>query len=95
VVKAIERRLLSWKNIKYVSLGGRVTFINLVSSSIPIFYLSFFKMPFCVWKAIVKLQRHFLWGCVAGGCGKIPSVRWDDVCVRKKEGVVSKESRVV
>jgi hypothetical protein len=43
VVKAIERRLLSWKN-KYVSLGGRVVLINSVLSSIPIFYLSFLKM---------------------------------------------------
>ncbi|GAU51438.1 hypothetical protein TSUD_413380, partial [Trifolium subterraneum] len=71
VVKAIERRLMSWKN-KYVSLGGRVVLINSVLAAIPIFYLSFLKLPNCVWKSIVKIQRNFLWGGVVGGSSKIP-----------------------
>ncbi|PNY13366.1 ribonuclease H [Trifolium pratense] len=85
VVKAIEKRLLSWKN-KYVSLGGRVVLINSVLYSIPIFYLSFLKMSSSVWKTIVKLQRHFLWGDVLGESGKISWVKWEDVCRPKQEG---------
>jgi hypothetical protein len=55
-------------------------------ASIPIFYLSYFKMPICVWKLIVRIQRQFLWGGVAGGSSKIPWVRWEEVCRPKKEG---------
>jgi hypothetical protein len=94
MVKAIERRLLSWKN-KYVSLGGRVVLINSVLASIPIFYLSYFKMPICVWKLIVRIQRQFLWGGVAGGSSKIPWVRWEEVCRPKRGRLGSKKFNVV
>jgi hypothetical protein len=66
VIKAIEKRLASWRN-RYVSLGGRVILLNSILSLIPIFYLSFFKLPMSVWKSIVKLERNFLW--VGGGGG--------------------------
>jgi hypothetical protein len=94
IVKAIERRLLSWKN-KYVSLGGRVVLINSVLASIPIFYFSYFKMPICVWKLIVRIQRQFLWGGVAGGSSKIPWVRWEEVCRPKRGRLGSKKFNVV
>ncbi|XP_058769032.1 uncharacterized mitochondrial protein AtMg01250-like [Vicia villosa] len=44
VVKNIRRRLSSWKG-RNISMGGRVTLINSVLNSIPIFTLSFFKIP--------------------------------------------------
>jgi hypothetical protein len=84
-VKAIENRLFSWKN-KYVSPGGRVVLINSVLASIPIFYLSFFKMPSGVRRDIIRLQRNFLWGTSASGGNKITWVSWRDVCRPKKEG---------
>jgi exonuclease III len=85
VLDAIENRLHSWKN-KYVSLGGRVVLINSVLASIPIFYLSYMKLPSGVRKAIIRLQRNFLWGTSASGESKIPWVRWSDVCRPKKDG---------
>jgi hypothetical protein len=85
VVEAIENRLLSWKN-RYVSLGGRVVLINSVLASIPIFYLSYLKIPTGVRKAIIHLQRNFLWGISSSGRCKIPWVSWGDVCRPKKEG---------
>ncbi|MCH88010.1 LINE-1 reverse transcriptase like [Trifolium medium] len=85
VLKAIESRLQSWKN-KYVSLGGRVVLINSVLESIPIFFLSFLKMPTGVRKAIIRLQRNFLWGTSASGGSKILWVSWGDVCRSKKDG---------
>lgn len=36
-------------------------------NSIPIFYLSFMKMPIKVWRKIVRIQIEFLWGGVMGG----------------------------
>jgi len=41
----------------YISLGGRVVLINSVLNSIPIFFLSFLKMPIAVWKKVVRIQR--------------------------------------
>jgi hypothetical protein len=59
--------------------------INSVLNSIPIYYLSFMKMPVVVWKKIVRLQREFLWGGVGGG-KKINWVKWMSVCKRKEDG---------
>jgi hypothetical protein len=56
-----------------------------VLNSIPIYYLSFMKMPVVVWKKIVRLQREFLWGGVGGG-KKISWVKWKSVCQRKDNG---------
>jgi hypothetical protein len=44
VIDILQKRLYSWQN-RYVSLGGRVILINFVLASIPIYYLSFMKMP--------------------------------------------------
>jgi hypothetical protein len=60
VIKVLKRRLHSWKN-RFVSLGGRVILINSVLAAVPLFYLSFLKIPTKVWKKIVSIQRNFLW----------------------------------
>lgn len=77
-------RLFSWGN-KYISLGGRIVLLNSILNFIPIFHLSFFKLPVLVWKKIVRLQREFLWGGVGGG-RKISWVKWDVVCQPKESG---------
>jgi len=66
MVDLLDRRLNSWGH-KYISFGGRIVLLNLVLNSIPIYYLSFMKMPVVVWKKLVRLQREFLWGGVGGG----------------------------
>jgi len=46
-----------------VYLDGRKTLlIKSVLSSIPLFYLSLFKMLATMAKEIMKLQRNFFWG---------------------------------
>jgi hypothetical protein len=60
MLNIIRGRLGAWGN-KYVCLGGRIVLINAVLSAIPIFYLSYLKMPVKVWKEVVKIQRKFLW----------------------------------
>jgi hypothetical protein len=66
LVDHLKKRLFSWRN-KYISFGGRIVLINSVLNAIPIFHLSFLKLPTKVWKKIVKIQREFLWGGVRGG----------------------------
>jgi hypothetical protein len=55
----LKNRLSSWGR-KYISLGGRIVLINSVLNAIPIFFLSFLKMPVSVVKAVVRIQRSFL-----------------------------------
>ncbi|GAU25690.1 hypothetical protein TSUD_266170 [Trifolium subterraneum] len=84
MIDHLRNRLLSWKN-KHISLGGRIVMINAVLNAIPIFYLSFMKMPTKVWKQVRRIQREFLWGGVRGG-KKVSWVKWSVVCKAKKKG---------
>jgi hypothetical protein len=84
MIEVLNKRLNSWKN-RFVSLGGRVILINSVLAAIPIFFLSFMKMPTKVWKRIVSIQRNFLWGG-ANKKVKMAWVKWVDVCRPKERG---------
>lgn len=84
VVKKIRNRLKKWEDSK-ISFGGRITLLNLVLSSIPIYYLSFYRLPKKNLREIVSLQRNFLWG--GGECSKkIPWVKWNIICKPKLLG---------
>jgi hypothetical protein len=84
LVDCLGRRLNTWGH-RYLSFGGRIVLLNSILNSMPIFYLSFLKMPVQVWKRIVRLQREFLWGGVGGG-KKINWVKWESVCQHKSNG---------
>ena len=59
--------------------------LNSLLNALPIFYLSFYKMPVSVAKKIVRIQREFLWGGTDGG-RKINWVSWKVVCRPKDHG---------
>nr|KYP50529.1 Putative ribonuclease H protein At1g65750 family [Cajanus cajan] len=84
LLEVLHNKLASWKH-KYVSIGGRVTLLNVVLNSLPLHYLSFWKMPLSVIKEVVKIQRRFLWSGVKES-SKICWVKWDQVCKPIKEG---------
>jgi hypothetical protein len=84
LVDVIKRRLKSSGN-KYISLGGRIVLINSVLNSLPIFFLSFLKLPVKVRNEIVKIQRNFLWSGLSER-KKMCWVKWKDVCRPKKDG---------
>ena len=44
VVERIVGRLSSWNN-KFLSFGGRLVLLKVVISSLPVYFLSFFKAP--------------------------------------------------
>jgi hypothetical protein len=46
---------------KILSIGGRVVLLNSVISSIPIYWMSFYKLLAQVKIRIDKLRRRFLW----------------------------------
>ncbi|GAU30605.1 hypothetical protein TSUD_62250 [Trifolium subterraneum] len=84
VVDAMSKRLCSW-NSHHLSYGGRITLINSVLSSLPLYFFSFFKAPSCILKQLVRIQRNFLWG---GGIEdkKLCWVKWDQICRPKDQG---------
>ncbi|PNX87107.1 ribonuclease H, partial [Trifolium pratense] len=81
---SLRKRLGVWGN-RYVSLGGRVVLFNSVLNAIPIFYLSYMKIPIQVWKKVKRIQREFLWGG-RNGVKKINWVKWDTICKPKHLG---------
>jgi len=94
MLEKLANRLNSWGS-KYVSLGGRIVLLNSVLNAIPIFYLSYLKMPKRVVKEVIRIQRNFLWGGVRGG-RKICWVKWRKVChPRSKGGLGVRDVRLV
>ena len=54
----------------YIMGGGRVTLIQAALTSIPIYFLYFFRIPKTMVEKIKKIQRRFLWvGPKSGGRG--------------------------
>jgi hypothetical protein len=84
VIDAMSKRLNSWSS-RHLSYGGRITLINSVLASIPLYFFSFFKAPCCVLKQLVRIQRNFLWG---GGLEdkKLCWIKWDQICLPKAQG---------
>ncbi|XP_006606686.1 uncharacterized protein [Glycine max] len=61
IIRKFEDKLAKWKQ-RSLSMGGRITLINSVLTALPIYLLSFFKIPKKVVHKIVSIQRKFLWG---------------------------------
>jgi len=60
VVNKINARLITWKG-RFLSMAGRICVIKSVFTSIPLFYLSFFKALVSVCNKIKCIQRRLLW----------------------------------
>jgi hypothetical protein len=84
LIETLRKRLGAWGN-KFISLGGRIVLLNAVLNAIPVFYLSYLKVPSLVWKKIRQIQRDFLWGGRRGS-KKISWIKWDTVCLPKNKG---------
>lgn len=85
VISKIENKLSSWK-AKLLSRAGRLTLIKSVLNSLPIYFMSMFKMPKEVAQKIVKLQRKFFWGSSSNGDLMPPSVKWSSIELPKNMG---------
>ena len=85
VVKNIENRLASWK-VRVLSRAGRLTLMKSVLNSLPVYYMSMFKMPKAIASKIVKLQRRFFWGGSTGENMGCPMVKWSDIELPREMG---------
>lgn len=61
VIDKFKAKLATWKR-RYLSFGGRITLIKSVLCSLPIYFMSLFRMPKGVVKCIESIQSKFLWG---------------------------------
>ena len=61
IEERFRTKLASWKR-QYILKGGRLTLIRSTLSSLPIYFLSLFRMPKLVCSRLEKIQRDFLWG---------------------------------
>ncbi|KAL8482019.1 hypothetical protein ACS0TY_028249 [Phlomoides rotata] len=79
LIKKIKVRLSRWENIN-LSLGGCIVLINSVLTNLPIYALSFHKIPKIILQKLSRIQRRFLWGGGKGKENKIAWVKWAYVC---------------
>ena len=84
IEERFRNRLASWKR-QYISNGGRLTIIRSTLSSLPIYFLSLFRMPKLMCSRLEKIKKDFLWG---GGNleQKLHLVNWKTVCSEKNKG---------
>ena len=90
IEERFRKRLAYWK-IQYISKGGRATLIRSTLSSLPIYYLSLFRMPQKVSARLERIQRQFLWGG-SDHDKKISLVKWATVCIDKRKGGIGIKS---
>ena len=84
IEERFRKRLALWKR-QYISKGGRITLIRSTLSSLPIYFMSLFRMPRRVRLRLEQIQRDFVWG--GGNFEKKPHlVKWSTVCLDRKMG---------
>ncbi|KAL6218309.1 hypothetical protein ACLB2K_011523 [Fragaria x ananassa] len=77
----IQSRLASWK-CKTLSMAGRLTLVQSVTSSIPIYSMQTVKFPVSLCERIDKLNRDFIWGD-NNEKKRVHLVNWETVCQPK------------
>ncbi|KAJ0479839.1 putative RNA-directed DNA polymerase [Helianthus annuus] len=84
IIEIFDKRLSLWR-AKTLSMGGRLTLINSVLESLPIYYLSLYKAPVGVLKVLEAKMRKFLWAG-SGNTSKMNWVAWDWITWPKTKG---------
>nr|XP_029145202.1 uncharacterized protein LOC114924525 [Arachis hypogaea] len=84
IIDKVEQKLSVWKS-KTLSRAGKLVLIKSVLNSLPVYYLSLYKMPKAVAEKLISLQRRFLWSKEDGRLG-MTMVRWKVVQTPKKFG---------
>ncbi|KAL6140994.1 hypothetical protein ACLB2K_059286 [Fragaria x ananassa] len=80
----VQGRLSSWKS-KVLSMAGRLTLIQSVTSSIPNYAMQTAKFPVSLCDKLDKLNWDFLWGDLENK-KRVHLVNWDSVCQPKQLG---------
>ena len=84
IQECFEKRLSSWKG-KNLSTGGRLTLINSVLNSLPMYMMSSFEISKGVWKKLDYFRSRFFWQSDEHK-RKYRLVKWDILCQPKNQG---------
>lgn len=76
---------MNWWVPCWLSLGGRVTLTTSVLQSIPIYWMSLFKLPAKIIQAFRRIIFHFLWSGLLD-CKKIHLASWESLSIPKSWG---------
>lgn len=76
--------MAGWKK-KLLSFARRLTLVKAVTSALPVYYLSLFKMPVGVAEEFDRLQASFLWGG-SELKRKIYMIKWEELSKRVDRG---------
>jgi hypothetical protein len=85
LLEKIENKLKGWQG-SILSLGGRLVLLNSVMSSVPLYWMTVYRVPITIRKKIDKLRRRFLWFGGSSVKKKLSPISWDVVCRKKKNG---------
>jgi hypothetical protein len=80
----MESKLGCWQG-KLQSIGGRLILINSSLSSVPMYMISFFKLPKGVKEKMDFFRRRFLWQ-EDQGIRKYHLVQWPIICSPRDQG---------
>ncbi|CAL2243105.1 unnamed protein product [Prunus armeniaca] len=84
IVEKVHNRLPTWKS-KCLSMAGRITLIQAVTSSTPIYAMQTTKLLMSICDDLDRIHRNFLWGGSARQ-SKVHLCQWDLVCRPKHKG---------
>ncbi|KAJ1689310.1 hypothetical protein LUZ63_013465 [Rhynchospora breviuscula] len=85
LIDKLTNRLSGWK-AKLLSRAGRVVLASSVLSTIPIFFMSVFKLPAWVIRSIDRIRRDFIWKGAVHPAKGVHLLSWDRVCLPKNLG---------
>ncbi|GJU07587.1 RNA-directed DNA polymerase, eukaryota [Tanacetum coccineum] len=84
VLSKITARLSKWK-LKTLSIGGRLTLLKSVLTSMPLYQMSVYKVPMGVLNRMESMRRNFFNG-VDNNDRKITMIGWKKILASKKKG---------
>ena len=84
VEECFEKKLSSWKG-KHLSTGGRLTLINSVLSSLPMYMMSLFAITRGVLKKLDYFRSMFFWQS-DNQRRKYRLAKWSILCQPKEKG---------
>jgi len=84
LVTRCERKLTCTSS--FLSQAGRLEVTNAIFTSLPMYYMSTFKLHKTVVKQIDKYRKHCLWRGADINAKQPPKAAWELVCLPKKEG---------
>ncbi|GKA26171.1 RNA-directed DNA polymerase, eukaryota [Tanacetum coccineum] len=90
VISKVSSRLSKWK-IKSLSIGGRLTLLKSVLTSIPLYHMSIFKVPMGALKKLESIRKNFFNGH-DGFARKSSWFNWNKALASKKNGGIGVSS---